>query len=31
MSHDTFDSIGGFKSRDTLQFCILHLDWTSNL
>ena len=31
LSRDNLDSIGGFKSRDTLQFCIPSLDEASNL
>ena len=31
LSRDYLDSIGGFKSRDTLQFCIPSLDEASNL
>ena len=31
LSRDNFDSIGGFKSRDTLQLCIPSLDEASNL
>ena len=31
LSRDNLDSIGGFKSRDTLQFCIPSLDGASNL
>ena len=31
MSHDNLDSIGGFKSHDLLQFCILILARASNL
>ena len=31
LSRDNLDSIGGFKSRDTLQFCIPSLDRASNL
>ena len=31
LSRDNLDSIGGFKSRDTLQFCTPSLDGASNL
>ena len=31
LSRDNLDSIGGFTSRDTLQFCIPSLDGASNL
>ena len=31
LSRNNLDSIGGFKSRDTLQFCIPSLDGASNL
>ena len=31
LSRDILDSIGGFKSRDTLQFYIPSLDEASNL
>ena len=31
LSRDNLDSIGGFKSRDTLQFYILSLNEASNL
>ena len=31
LSRDNLDSNGGFKSRDTLQFCIPSLDGASNL
>ena len=29
LSHDILDSIGGFKSRDILQFCVPNLDQAS--